>query len=79
MITNQLIDGNVESEIEDLFDKSTLETIIDGRKLVLKDKYDTKQFYGKEIFSKYVINNYEKIDFSNFKCILDNIVSIIKK
>lgn len=79
LITNQLIDGNVESEIEDLFDKSTLETIIDGRKLVLKDKYDTKQFYGKEIFSKYVINNYEKIDFSNFKCILDNIVSIIKK
>ncbi len=79
LITNQLIDGNEEAEIENLFDKSTLETIIDGRKLALKDKYDTKQFYGKEIFSKYVINNYEKIDFSNFRCILDNIVSIIKK
>ncbi len=79
LITNQLIDGKEESEIEDLFDKATLETIIDGRKLILKDKYDTKQFYGKEIFSKYVINNYEKIDFSNFRCILDNIVSIIKK
>lgn len=79
LITNQLIDRKEESEIEGLFDKSTLGTIIDCKKFTLKDKYDTKQFYGKEIFSKYVINNYEKIDFSNFKCILDNIVSIIKK
>lgn len=79
LITNKLVEGKEESEIEDLFDKSTLKTIVDGRKLSLKDKYDTKQFYGKEIFSKYVINNYEKIDFTNFRCILDNIVSIIKK
>lgn len=79
LITNKLINGKEESEIEDLFDKSTLETVIDGRKLSLKDNYDTTQFYGKDIFSKYVINNYENIDFSGFRCILDNIVSIIKK
>lgn len=77
VLTHPLLDGSKENEIENLFDKSTLETVIDGRTFTTKAQYDSKQFYGKKIFADYVGKNYEKIDFSKFKPILNDIEAII--
>jgi len=72
LITNPLIGNKTECEIEDLFDRNTLDHKIKGKTFSLKDKYDINEYYGKEIFSKYVSGNYEKIDFSNFRLLLNN-------
>ena len=42
-----------------------------------KDKFDNSKYFGKEIFSQYVYENYHKIDFSQFIPLLDTIDSII--
>lgn len=77
LTTNPLVNGKDECEIEDLFDAKTLETQIGGRVFCRKDKYDATQYYGKDIFSKYIAQNYKTIDFSNFKPMLDNINKIV--
>lgn len=79
LITNQLVNGKDECEIEDLFDVKTRSIEIEGKTLSLKGDYDTNKHFGKEIFSKYVFNNYQSIDFSNFKTILDNIKKLVNK
>jgi hypothetical protein len=77
VLTVPLIRGNSECEIEDLFDENTLTHKIDGKVFTKKDKYDKSRYYGKEIFSKYISNNYLKINFNDFRPLLDNIVNII--
>lgn len=71
LLTNPLVDGKKECEIECLFTKETLEHQIDGKKLCLKDNYDIEKHYGKEIFSRYISSNYKKIDFSGFQPLLN--------
>ena len=39
---------------------------------------DNDNFYSKNYLSKYVIDNYEKIDFSNFKKVFDTLEVIIE-
>lgn len=78
LITNQLMNGKDECEIEDLFLQDVLGTELKGKRFCRKDKYDINKFYGKEVFSKHVISKYQTIDFSNFKPILDNIVKSIE-
>lgn len=51
LMTNPLIPGKDECEIEYLFSEETRSTLIGGKRLCLKDKYDTQKYYGKEIFS----------------------------
>ena len=75
--TNPLVDGKSECEIEDLFAKEVLDVTIQGKKFSKKDK-DNKEFYGKHIFSRYVWKNYEEIDFSRFRPLLDSISAIIE-
>ncbi|MBE5060079.1 RNA-directed DNA polymerase [Megamonas funiformis] len=71
--------GNIkEGDIETLFKKETLAHKINGKSFIKKDKYNNEYYYGKEIFSKYVYDNYRNIDFSNFVYLLDNINDIIK-
>ena len=77
MIT-PLVGENEESDIEMLFDEATLSHEIDGKKFCKKDIYDTSKFYGKEIFSQYIMKNYSSIDFSKFKSLLNNISMVIK-
>lgn len=77
LLTNQLIDDNKESEIENLFNKKTLEHKINGKTLSLSDNYDISKHYGKDRFSKYISNNYKDIDFTAFKLILDNLNKIV--
>lgn len=73
LITHQLVSNKPACEIEDLFDEETRSVTIDGRKLSLKDKWDIKTEFGKDVFSKYVLENYATIDFSNFTTMLDMI------
>ena len=62
-------------EIEDLFDDETLSIEIDGRKFSRKDE-NIEASYNKDIFSRYIFNNYTKINFDKFKPLLDYINNI---
>ena len=77
VITNPLVNGKTECEIETLFDEATLSYKYKGKTLSLTDKYDSNKHYGKNTFSKYINANYQKIDFNNFKPMLDKIKDIV--
>ncbi|CAN2251709.1 RNA-directed DNA polymerase / Ribonuclease H [Bacillus subtilis] len=77
LLTVPLIDGKAECDIEDLFKDDALLHKIDGREFIKKDKYDVSKYYGKEIFSRYISDNYSNINFKNFKSVLNNISNII--
>lgn len=77
VVTNKLLEACEETEMEDLFDPETLAHEIGG-KIFSKDG-DSNKHYGKEIFSKFVLKNYENINFENFRSILDNLNKIISK
>lgn len=66
-------DSNVE--IEDLFDEELLNIELNGKNFSRSGKDDNS--FGKEIFSKYVYSHRDKIDFSNFKYILNGIRDIL--
>jgi len=77
LLTVPLVKGKSECDIEDLFDNMTLSHKIGGRTFTKSDKYDVSKYYGKEMFSKYILNNYSEIDFNEFRSVLDNINNII--
>lgn len=68
--------NNIDSEIEDLYSKEILNISINGKKFekIVKDE-DT---FSKDIFSKYILEHYQEIDFSNFLPLLDSINNICK-
>lgn len=70
VMTHPLIGENKECELEDLFSEKVLSTRINGKTFSRDGGSD---FYGKDIFSKYVLANYKSIDFSNFIPLLDMI------
>lgn len=78
LVTHPLEDGAKIGEIESLFTADTRAHIIEGKRLSLKDQYDTSLYYGKDIFSKYVLSNYAAIDFSRFIPLLDSIKLLIE-
>ena len=78
LLTNPLVDNQNECEIEYLFQSETREVVIGGKRLCLKDQFDTKKYYGKEIFSQYISQNYTQIDFSGFIPLLDALSQIVK-
>lgn len=77
LLTNQLVKGKSECEIEDLFSDDILNVEIDGRKFDRKVKKGDNSHFGKNDFAEYVMQHYETIDFSNFKPLLDNINEIV--
>lgn len=79
LLTNPLVPGEEECEIEYLFSEETRSTLIDGKSLCLKDKYDTEKYYGKEIFSQHITDHFEQIDFSGFRPLLDALTSIVRQ
>lgn len=79
LLMTSLTEGKEESDIETLFDDVTLSHDIDGKVFCKKDKFDTNRFYGKEIFSQYIMKNYRNIDFSGFRPLLNNIRMISEK
>jgi len=77
LMTNPLVNNKDECEIEDLFDGKTLSHDIDGKKFSPKSTFDTNKFYGKEIFSKYISDNYKDINFDAFTPLLDSLNEIV--
>lgn len=77
LLTNPLIDGEKECEIEDLFSKTTLNHEINGKKFS-REIVDNDKFYGKAKFAEYIIENYEEVDFKEFIPMLDNLNNIIE-
>ncbi|MGI6510062.1 MAG: hypothetical protein ACOX1L_05765 [Erysipelotrichaceae bacterium] len=67
------LNGLEECEIEDLYKQEVLDVIIDGKQFDRNLKDDSKNIFGKHIFSMYIKKNYKAIDFSNFIEILDSI------
>ncbi|MER2128797.1 retron Ec67 family RNA-directed DNA polymerase/endonuclease [Solibacillus sp.] len=78
IVTNQLVNGLNECEIEHLFDKKTLSTVIEGKTFEPQEKNFNKEFnYSKQIFASYVSNNYNEINFDKFKPLLDIIDKLV--
>ena len=77
LVTNPLVNGKDECEIEDLFDADTLGHTIGGKSFSKDDKADKDKYYGKEIFANYVQSSYLSVNFANFKPMLDNIAKIV--
>lgn len=69
--------GKNECELEDLFTDETLNIEINGRKFSRHDE-DPQKYYNKDIFSKYIFQNYTKIDFTGFKPLL-NILNMLNE
>ena len=66
-------------EIEDLFDRKTLNTKVDGKKFSREKKIDPTREYGKYIFAEKVIKaKQNEINFDGFKEIFDNFKLIIE-
>ena len=60
LVTHPLPAGEKEGEIESLFDESTLQVKLGGKSFNPNEKtFDKTQHYGKDIFSKYIISNYD--------------------
>lgn len=78
LLTVPLIDEKPECDIEDLFDKSTLSQKIGGKEFCKKDEFNHSKYYGKEIFSKFILDNYKDINFNEFRSILNNINHIME-
>ena len=78
LATTPLPAGNRESEIEDLFTEATRNTIIGGKRFSANDQHDTAQFYGKKIFSEFIYDHYDAIDFSGFIPLLDAINNAVQ-
>ena len=76
--TNPLVDGMKECEIEFLFRQETRDHQMGGKSLNLKDNFDISKYYGKDIFSQYISQNYIQVDFDGFIPLLDTLVQIIK-
>lgn len=77
VVTPPLVGGKEECEIEDLFAEELLSLNLEGKTFCRKDKFDNSKYFGKDIFSLYVYENYQKIDFTQFIPLLDAIDSII--
>lgn len=77
ILTVPLVGGKSECDIEDLFDDSTLSHKINGKEFTKLDSYDSSKYYGKEMFSKYILKHYNDINFNEFRPVLNNINKII--
>lgn len=79
ILTHQIIESKTECEIEDLFDATTLAHTIKGKSFSREEYAGKNGCYGKDIFSKYIASDYQNIDFTNFKPMLDRISNIVKQ
>ena len=78
LATTPLLAGKAETEIEDLYSESVQRTKLNGKEFCRESNFDTKKYYGKDIFSKYVYNHYDSIDFSGFVPLLEAIKKAIQ-
>jgi hypothetical protein len=79
LLTTPLYDGRHESEIEDLFDSNILNLKIAGKSFCRSDKSSSEKSYGKHIFSQYISDHYEEINFDKFRPLLDRLSMIVRE
>lgn len=77
VLTNKLNPNESEASIEHLFSNDTLSIKLGGKELSLDNNADSSMYYGKEIFSQYVMTHYKDIDFTGFHQILETIDFIV--
>lgn len=78
LVATPLKPGETQSTIEDFFDSTIKSKIINGKTFDAKSEFETATHYGKIVFAHKVVRAYgDKINFSEFKVILSNIVSVI--
>lgn len=77
LMTCPLPQGFSNCEIEDLLPESVLEMKIDGRSFDRTGKKNIKEFYNKDVLSRYVYQMYESIDFDRFIPLLNALDSIV--
>lgn len=78
MVVTPLVSGHDQTDIEMLFDKEVQEIEIDGRKLDKTGNKNKDKFFNKDVFSHYIMKNYERINFDNFRPMLDDICNIME-
>ncbi|MBO4471329.1 MAG: retron Ec67 family RNA-directed DNA polymerase/endonuclease [Clostridia bacterium] len=79
LLTNPLVDNKDECEIELLFTEETRGIKLEGKSLCLEEEsFEKSNSYGKNIFSNYILQHYNEIDFSRFIPLLNALSSIIK-
>jgi RNA-directed DNA polymerase len=79
LILTPLQKGQTESQIEDLFDVSTLGIEIDGKSFNRSDEKATETTYGKAVFARKVVEEMaSSINFKGFVPLLDRIVKVIE-
>ena len=71
--TIPLVKDREECEIEDLYQEELLNLIIGGKQFSKDEKADPEYYFGKAIFSKYILDHYNEINFSNYIELLDSI------
>jgi len=79
MMVTPLVTGKNQTDIEMLFDEDVQEIEIDGRKLDKSGKKDKEKYFNKDVFSHYIMKNYKKINFQNFKPMLDDICKVMSQ
>ena len=78
VVPTPLMHGAKESMIEDFFDDATKLTNIGGKLFDPNNDFDPDTHYGKHVFAQKVVTaQADKIDFSGFKAILSNIVTVV--
>ena len=78
LATTPLLAEKKETEIEDLYTESVQNIKLSGKEFCRASVFDSERYYGKDIFSKYVYNHYDSIDFSGFVPLLDAIRNAIQ-
>lgn len=79
LLTNPLVEGRTESEIEHMFTQETRSIELGGKKLSLASNFDNTRYFGKDHFSNYVLANYSTIDFSGFRLLLNALRTILQE
>ena len=78
LVTTPLLGGANQSTIEDCFDASIKNIVLNGKRFSPENNFDRDTMYGKSDFAYKIITPYAKgIDFNGFRPILDRFVSVI--
>ena len=75
--TIPIVKGLEECEIEDLYQNSVLNVKIGGKSFDRSKEIDCEKKFGKIVFSQYIKEHYNEIDFKNFFDILDSISELL--
>lgn len=80
LVLTPLQEGRTESQIEDLFDTSTLAIKVDDKTFNRSDEKATETTYGKAVFAQKVVKEMaSSINFEGFVPLLDRITEVIEK